>query len=95
MRKFVGGAMPPPGREWEIGRNVDEIVALHKVIDNTKFWVVCDTNGECKGIFMTQDLAHKVADFYGAYVSGHVAHSEIPQDMLNEMSNNSNEGDVK
>lgn len=32
-------------------------------------WVVCDCNGECKGLFATEELANKAADYYGAFVS--------------------------
>lgn len=29
MRKFVGGALPPPGREWEIGKTAASIKYVH------------------------------------------------------------------
>jgi len=32
-------------------------------------WVVCDANGECKGLFSTKELANAAADYYGAFVS--------------------------
>jgi hypothetical protein len=39
-------------------------------LDNTVY-VVCDANGICRGIFLDEALANRVADIYAAYVSVH------------------------
>lgn len=80
-RQFAFGALPPPGREWEIGKTVEEIHALHTVINKTTLYVVCDANGECKGIFLTSEMAHKAASFYGAYVSENVIQNLLPEEV--------------
>lgn len=38
------------------------------LLDKT-IWVVCDANGECKGLFSDKELALKIAHFYGAYLT--------------------------
>lgn len=40
-------------------------------------FVVCDANGECKGIFANEEFAIKLADYYGAYVSVHTEISPL------------------
>lgn len=36
-----------------------------------KVIVVCDANGECKGVVTDPALADRMADYFGAYVSEH------------------------
>ena len=45
------------------------------------FYVVCDSNGECKGIFILEEVAHKVADYFGAYVSEHEPLNLFPSEV--------------
>jgi hypothetical protein len=40
-------------------------------------FVVCDANGECKGIFANEEFANKLAEYYGAYVSEHTEVSPL------------------
>lgn len=47
----------------------------------SKVWVVCDANGEFKGLYATEELAHEAADLYGAYVaSTNVVRETLPRD---------------
>jgi hypothetical protein len=43
-----------------------------------KFYVVCDANGICKGIFSNVETANKIADYCGAYVSEEIVRSLEP-----------------
>lgn len=45
-------------------------------------WVVCDANGEFKGLFATEELANETAKFYGAYVTGtDTVHESLPAEV--------------
>lgn len=53
------------------------------------FYVVCDANGECKGIFSNKETANKLADYYGAYVSEHKLLDILPSE-VDQFINNVN-----
>jgi len=50
-------------------------------LDN-RIYVVCDANGECKGLFTNEKAANTAADYFGAYVS---SHDEISEDFRKPM----------
>lgn len=39
------------------------------------YYVVCDANGTCHGIFTDEEVANRLATYVGAYVSGHEPNS--------------------
>jgi hypothetical protein len=46
-----------------------------------KFFVVCDANGECKGVFTDEDIAVQTANYYGAYVSEEGIQDSLPREV--------------
>jgi hypothetical protein len=46
-----------------------------------KFYVVCDANGECKGVFTIKSVAAKISDYFGACVSEQKVADVLPSEV--------------
>lgn len=70
-----------PEEEWQVGRSSSEVSALINLIGTAKLYVVCDANGECKGIFLDELVANEAAIFYSATVSEQVIQNKLPEEV--------------
>jgi hypothetical protein len=46
-----------------------------------KLYVVCDANGECKGVFTFKSVANQIADYFGANVSEQELADVLPSEV--------------